>query len=108
MSPRQYLAEHTHLEHVTWVEWLNQQWNVPTTHDHYMMSLIAEVRRIFAKNPRAVKPEDFRLKFVFEYTALNSTSKDGMSDDDKKKQLAAWSKAKWLGMMTADVKEVKG
>jgi len=103
MSPREYLAKHTHEEHETWLYWLRDQWNQPSLTDHYLMNLMAEVRRIFAKNPRQVKAEDFKLKFIFE--AIEPVDAK-LSPEERKKKAAAMSKARWLGMMTAEVKEV--
>ena len=57
--------EHTHREYLTWVVWLNEQWNVPTKDNLYSMQIAAEVRRVLSKQPNAIKTEHFKM--VFEH-----------------------------------------
>lgn len=70
-----------------WQAWLEMDWDIPARSDWYVMRLIQAVMTGQAKNP----PQDlneYKLKF---------------STDDKpkhtKEQVAAWSKARWLGIV---------
>jgi hypothetical protein len=81
-----------------WVSYLNAEWEHPDPHCFYMMSIAAEVRRVLAKNPNAIKLEDFRLKFrgaVEEKPARPQT----------REEAAAWSKAVWGARLRAGPQE---
>lgn len=99
MSPREYKSKHTHREHLDWLVHFDNEWNTPDRADHYLMLLITEVRRMFAKNPNSIKLEDAKI----EFKSADTKPVLGISDDEKRKQAAAFAKAKWLGMMTAPV-----
>jgi hypothetical protein len=80
---REYLAKVSHREHLLWVAYLNEEWESPDPHAWYMMSIAAEVRRVLAANPGAIKVEDFRLKFKVAPAALQS------------REMSSWSRAIW-------------
>jgi hypothetical protein len=44
--------------------WLDEQMNVPSLTDQYLMQIAAEVRRVLSKKPKKIKVEHFLLKFV--------------------------------------------
>jgi hypothetical protein len=53
----------TYRQYLGWCYWLDKQWNLPTREDYYRMQHSCEVRRVLAKNPRAINVNDFKLKF---------------------------------------------
>lgn len=81
----------TNRQHDAWVVWLDMQWELPDRHDHYLMQLHAEVRRLLAKHPQSVKVEDSKIKF---------TKQDPKTLQRKKwtpEQRMNVSKAMWFG-----------
>lgn len=81
MTARQFRA---------WQAWLALEMESPSRTDHYLMQVAAEVRRGQVKNPRQVKLNDFRLRFVApQDRGLRAT---GMSDE----QALAAEKAMWF------------
>jgi hypothetical protein len=79
----------THRELLTWVAWLDADWERPSRTDHYLMAIAAEVRRGHVKKPNSVKPEHFKLKFARRGAAPSARDRD------------ASSRAGWFGMMSA-------
>lgn len=58
------MVTHTHRVHVTFLQWLEEQKNVPDRTDHYIMQVAAEVRRSNVEKPSDVKLEDMFIPFV--------------------------------------------
>lgn len=54
----------THRQMLVESHWLSEQMNVPDKSDWYQMQTACEVRRVLAKRPASIKPEQFKLKFV--------------------------------------------
>lgn len=46
-----------------WREWRAGQWNEPDRGDHYLMSLTGAVVRGYARNPKDVRDDRFKLTF---------------------------------------------
>lgn len=46
-----------------WREWRAGQWNEPDRGDHYVMALTGAVVRGYAKNPKDVRDDRFKLTF---------------------------------------------
>ncbi len=79
------------------LDWIQQQWNEPSRTDHYLMHLIAEVRRSYVKEAGKVKASDMRIQFIF------AKQEDQPPVDPK--AAVKMSKSIWLGrMQTAGVK----
>lgn len=89
----------THRQYLAWDAWLDWQWDRPGLTEHYLMQAAWVAAQANAKNPRRLKMEQFRLRFGAEKARRPAAGRE---------QAAAWSKAKWLGMMTMPVREVSG
>lgn len=53
----------THRQYLTWMEWLDERWNVPTKQDHYLAALRYEVALGTRRHPESLVPGEFLLKF---------------------------------------------
>jgi hypothetical protein len=88
MTLAEYLARVSHREHLLWVEHLRAEreaeWQTPTPEHWYLAQIAAAVSRVLARNPRAIRVEDFVLKF-----------RVGPQKPASPEQSLAWSKAKW-------------
>lgn len=60
--------------------WLNEQWNIPDRHDHYLMGLMCQVARIFSSSPGTIQPNKFKIEF-------NTTTKRKLSEEEEKKHI---------------------
>lgn len=78
-----------------WAAWLDDQWNQPDRTDHYLIQVAYLVALANSKNPRRLKMGQFKIEFGPEKRKGPAT----------REQAAAWSKAKWLGMMTMPVRQ---
>ena len=87
MPLRKCRQEHTHREYLTWIAWLDEQWNKPSKTDSYLMQIAMEVDRVLSNNPNSIQMKHKLLKFV---EPVLST----MSPEQK---LVA-SKAKWFAV----------
>jgi hypothetical protein len=56
--------ETTSNEFVEWMQFLEQDWDIPTRQDYFLAQIAAEMRRSIAREPKAVKLEHFMLKFA--------------------------------------------
>jgi hypothetical protein len=43
--------------------WLDQQWNVPSRSDNYLMQIAQEVKRVLHRDPNKVTLDEFKLEF---------------------------------------------
>jgi hypothetical protein len=77
---------HTEKELKVWLAWLDMQWDQPDRTDCYLMQVACEVRRVLARNPRAIHVKDFKLKFP-RRARVSVMSKE---------HAAARSKARWF------------
>lgn len=91
------LQRHTHRQYLAWQAWFALQWNRPQLRDYYLMMIAAEVRRTIAEHPRRVDMKDFKLEFRME--------NDSPAAKLSREQAAAFARAKWLGRMTAPVRQ---
>lgn len=64
MSLRECMTKHTHREYLTWCQWLEDQWNVTTPTQNYLMQIAAEVRRVLSKDPTKILTKNFQLTFT--------------------------------------------
>lgn len=90
----------THLQFMVWMRWLRKRWERPSLSDHYQMQTACEVRRVLARNRRAIKLEHFKLGF-------GGHTKKPLSDQQKKNIMAV-SKARWIAAMGMPVTVVDG
>ena len=88
------MDETTSTQFVMWIEYLNQEWNVPTKLDLYLAQIATEIRRTILKDPRKPKVKDFILKF----TDSNKKEQTSVSKVDAKTKMER-SKAFWLGAL---------
>lgn len=95
IDPWQAMRTWSYREYLTTLSWLEEEWNVPSRSDYYMMQLITVVNRIMRKNPRSVKLEDAKMKFSRGPTKPQKSI--------SREQAAAASKSRWLSFMTAPV-----
>lgn len=77
-------------EFLEWVSYLEQDSNAFHREDFYLAQVAAEVRRLIAKNPKAVKVQDFILKFV-------ESRQEGKSKNWKERMAA--SKEYWMAVV---------
>lgn len=74
---------------MTWMSWLEMEWNRPSRIDHYLMQIAKEVKRLFKKNPEKIQHEEFQLKFEVQAAKPQMT----------REQRIAASKAAWFGWL---------
>jgi len=72
--------ETTATEYVEWCHFLELEWNNPSRSDFYAAQTAAEVRKLFAKNPRNIKTEDLLLTFD---TGAHKKSKQVSTEQSK-------------------------
>lgn len=79
----------THREYLTWLEWLDQQWDEPSRSDYYLMQIAAEVRRgyVASRYARRIRIPDFRLRFQRPRRPRNL------------REATRWAKAKWFAAL---------
>ena len=87
----------THREHLTWLAWFVEEWNMPDRTDHYLMQTAYSIERGNVKNPRSLKLDQFKLQF-------GSKSKQRQLT---KEQATRISQAGWVGRMSMPVKQRK-
>jgi hypothetical protein len=83
----------THRQFLAWMSWMEEQWDMPTRTDYYLMQIDNSVKRVLSKRPSAIKLEHSKLVFREKKKEVPLT----------KEQAASISKAKWVGMMTMPV-----
>ena len=57
------IRRHTHREYVTWLAWLDEQWNQPDRTDHYLMQIAHCVRQQRAAHPEQLSLRDEKIMF---------------------------------------------
>jgi len=61
------MEAHTHREYLTWMAWLNKQWNEPSRTDHYIMQNTAAIQTIQRMLSKGAKPtSDLKIPFVWK------------------------------------------
>lgn len=93
MSIGECLQKHTHRQMLSWMEYLNIDADRPDKLENYLMQIAAEVRKTKAKNPRAVRIEDFKLKFVGGSTSSQEPAPPASADRVAASK-SAWAKIK--------------
>jgi hypothetical protein len=86
------MRAHTYREYLAWLDWLEDQWNVPNRSDNYLIQIAAEIRNVvnsFSKNSLPVKLKDFILNFKRPKPVKR------LSKEEKSKQ----AKSRWTGML---------
>ncbi len=87
------MKETTHREYLTWIVYLNGEWNNPSRTDHYLMLIATEVRRVLSKRPNSIKLPQFKLNFD-----------DGIKEKKlSKKEASKISKARWFGSLGKNI-----
>lgn len=78
--------ETTSNEFVEWQTYFRQEQNEPRREEYYLAQIVLEIRRIFAKNPNALKLDDFLFKF--DVPAPTKKAKEAKAAASKKAWLA--------------------
>lgn len=76
----------TNREYLLWNRWLDEQWDEPDRHDHYIMDLSMQVASILNKKASSLKLSMFKLKFG---------STEDQEKEDVEKSKSRWRS--WLG-----------
>lgn len=63
MPLRECMRQHTNREYLTWMDWLEEQWEHPTRGDFYLMQIARQVACVLSKEPDRIKLQDFLLTF---------------------------------------------
>lgn len=86
MSLDECMANHTEKQILVWLEWLDQQMNVPSRTDYYLMQIAAEVFKTTVKpsHRNKVQTKDYRIPFERDGEKPNPV-------DVSRKQLAAFT-----------------
>ena len=73
------------------MQFLEQDWDIPTRQDYFLAQIAAEVRRTIAREPKAVKLEHFMLKFA--------SPAEAVATEEERERKGATSKASWLAIL---------
>lgn len=100
MALGDYLKSHTHRQHLTWLAWLEMQWDLPDRHDNYLMRIGYEIRCAFAKSPSSVKMVDFYLPLCKARKKAMKRAKDKAKETTTLTKEAATqiAQAKWFAL----------
>ena len=79
----------THRQYRTVLKWLDEQSENPSIHEHYLMQIACEVRRVLSKKPADVHLDHFKLKF----------KRQTPSKPETQEEAASKAKSKWLSML---------
>lgn len=60
-------------ESLLWDRYFDEQWEVPSPTDYYIMQLTAVVASIMNKNPSRIKVDDFRIRLKKRGTVEDAT-----------------------------------
>lgn len=92
----------THRQHVTYLAWLAEQFNVPSRADYYVMANTVAVRQVISQRPRQYTIPKEVLKFG-EGTGTGAGGESAREDKPALtvEEAAALSKARWGGFMQA-------
>jgi hypothetical protein len=81
----------THRQHAAMLAWEAEEWNQPSRTDYYLMSLTAEVRRLFAQHPGRIQPDDCKLRFsVGTQARSESAERTPTAAEASERSLAIW------------------
>lgn len=97
MSLGQCIKSHSHREYLAWMDYFQEEMNVPDRTDHYLMAIACEVRRVLQERPAQIKPEHFKIKF--EWRDPDAPRKLSQAEIDS-------AKLKWFSMFGMPVEEV--
>jgi len=92
------MREHSYRDYLTWMAWLDEQWEMPSRTDHYLMQIAMEIRREFVKQPPRL--EQFKIPFTRKERVIRKsppvTQRRGKKP--KKKQVTQQAKRQWLSL----------
>lgn len=57
------MQEHSNREYLAWQQWLDEEENLPSTSDHYLMRISQRIGQIFRKDPQKVTLEEQKITF---------------------------------------------
>lgn len=86
------IRAHTHRQYLTWMAWLDEQWNSPSRTDYYLIQiayLVGCVMSMFSSRRSTTRFETYKLKFTTPAAKKSAAGRD---------MAAAASKAGWFGM----------
>ena len=81
----------TSREFADWLEYFQEEWNTPNRTDHYLALVATRVQQANAKHPNQIKLRHNVLTFKRPPKAKPLTAQ-------RKKEIAATSKAKWFAI----------
>ena len=93
MSLQRCQRETTSTEFLEWLEYVEQDVEVPQRMDFYLAQIAAEIRRSMVRNPNSVKLENFLLNLT-----LRSKQHKPLTETEKQMRMAR-SKAAWYAVL---------
>lgn len=96
MSLKQVIKSHTHRQLKEQVAWLDDQLNVPSRSDFYMMQVADEVHYVLGKRPKKAKVSDFFID-VAEFFGIKQKKKKKLTESESRDALAK-EKAMWVSI----------
>lgn len=84
----------THRQYEAWQAWLCKEWNEPDRHDHYLMLIAAEVKRVPAHvwgKAQPIKLSDHRIPF--ELKKVETEAEREVDERTERKRATALAKA---------------
>jgi len=95
------MREHTHREYLAWLQWLENDYDIPSRADHYAMQIAQEIRRV-APSMFGGKPND--IKRGHFYIQHNKPEERELTEAEKKSYLLQ-SKMRWFGALKIPMKK---
>lgn len=60
------LRNTTHRQYLSWMYYLDEQWNHPDLVCHYLMRVCREVKRVLSRDPGSITDDHFKMTFTRE------------------------------------------
>lgn len=76
----------THRQFITWMAWLDIDWNTPSRSDYYAMQIALEAARQSRKEPEKLELSQFKL----EFKSYSAKDKAQSGPHDPKVLMAIW------------------
>jgi hypothetical protein len=90
------MQRHTHREYLLWNEYLDEQWEKPDRHDHYLMQIAMYVSRQFGSSSGKLKLSSFKLPFVWRKAEAVPIKTEA---EEAKAKSAESAKSRWFGFL---------
>ena len=86
MSLSECIQSHTYRQYKAWLDWLDEQWNIPSKQDHYLAKIVHTTKQVQTK--KKLDENDSMIKF-----------KTRTSEKRSKEEISTRSRSKWLGWL---------